>query len=75
MVRGVLTQKGLASSVSEMWNSSPSMFLIRPSKTVGNSIIKDSDVEGLAASTGVAKPLIVAVWGLVSGIGEFKGLG
>ena len=34
---GVLTQNGLASSVSVMWNSSPSMVLICPSKTDGNS--------------------------------------
>ena len=35
--RGVLTQKGFAFSASVMWNFSPSIVLIRPSKTEGNS--------------------------------------
>ena len=37
IVRGVLTQKGLASSVKAMWKYSPSMDLTLPSKTVGYS--------------------------------------
>ena len=44
MDRGVLTQNGFASSVNEIWNSSPSMVLICSSKTVGNSSIISSAV-------------------------------
>ena len=44
--RGVFTQKGLALSVSEIWNSSPVMVLICPSKTLGNSFMMLSSVGG-----------------------------
>ena len=47
MDRGVLTQKGLASPMTDMWNFSPSMVLIWPSKAVGNSLINSSDVVGV----------------------------
>ena len=44
--RGVLTQTGLALSVSEIWNSSLIMVLIYPSKTLGNSFMMLSSVGG-----------------------------
>ena len=47
IIRGVPTQKGLAFSVSDMWNSSPIMVLICPSKTLGNSLATLSSVNGL----------------------------
>ena len=37
IVRGVRTQNGWASSVSAMWNFSPSIIFMCPSKTDGNS--------------------------------------
>ena len=72
MIPGVLTQKGSVSFVSEMWNSSPSMFLIRPLKKVRNSFIMDLAVGGLGECAGVAKPLIATVWDLTSGVVDFK---
>ena len=48
------------------------MSLICLLKTVGKSIIKGSDVGRLAVHARVAKPLIVAVWNLVSDVGESK---
>ena len=37
-------QNGLVSFVSDKWNSSPSIVLICPSKTLGNSFIMSSEV-------------------------------
>ena len=59
----VFTQKGLASSVSDMRNSSPSMLFICPLKTVGNSIIIDSGAGNLFVDTGVAKFRIALLGG------------
>ena len=61
MERGVLTQKGLAPSVSEMWNFSPTMVLITPSNTLGNPFMTLSKVRGVG---GVF--VAVSVVGLVS---------
>lgn len=47
IVRGVPTQKGLASAVSDMCNSSPIMVLICPSKILGNSLAALSSVNGV----------------------------
>ena len=43
----MLTQKGVVSHVSVIWNFSPSMVLIWPLKTVGNSLINSSDIVGV----------------------------
>ena len=40
--RGDVTQNGLASLVKWMWNCSPSIALIMPSNTLGNSLIIES---------------------------------
>lgn len=59
MDRGVLTQKGFALSVSDMWNSSPFIVLICPLKTVGNSFIISSGVGVGFLWTGVARVVSV----------------
>ena len=39
----MLTQNGLTFSDSDMWNFLPSIVFIRPSKTVGNSLVTSVD--------------------------------
>ena len=61
--RGVLMQKGLASSVSDMWNSSPSIVFICPLKTSGNSFIMSSEVGNGLARADASRVLTLVVGG------------
>ena len=63
IVRGVWTQNGWASFVSAMWNFSPSIVLICPSKTDGNSRLT-SRVESCWVALVIARHEVVVFDGL-----------
>ena len=56
--QGVFTQNGFACAVKVMWNSSLSIFLILPSKTVGNSFFMSM----------IGGDICIAVVGLMLGV-------
>ena len=64
MVRGAVTQKGRALSVREMWNFSPGITRIWPSKTEGNSTMIELAVGvGGASEVEVQQGPINSFWG------------
>ena len=62
--RGVLTLNGWASFISVMWNFSPSMVLICPSNTVGNSRLMSYVRTGCVASVTARCGVVVTGDGL-----------
>ena len=66
IARGVWTQNGWVSFVSVMWNFSPSIVLICPSKTDGNSHLT-SRVESCWVALVIARHEVVVFDGLGEG--------
>ena len=66
---GVSTGNGFTSSVKVMWNCSPSMLLICPSKTVGYANIAGCSVRDAVSSTKVNSEVISCIVGISRGFG------